>query len=159
MASVKVWNDNTYEFAQEVKGTMIKIPPKGFVEMDYEEAIDFKGMFSPMPPQDFAGDHAIFYKMIRVEPPAKPTFVDDGLTNHLTGQREVSPEALAAALAQVTHLMVKDPAADPAADRAAAEKDRGVIADLRQQLAELKALVNDLTPVEKRGPGRPRKEA
>ncbi len=152
MAQVKVWNENTHDFKQEVKGVMLEIPAKGFIEMDYEEAIDFKGMFSPLPPADFSGDHALYYKMIRVEAPAAPVFKDEGLTNHLTGARSASPEDLAATLAAVRHLIVKDPEAERQAPSAE-------VAELRRQIAELAALVSDLTPPEKRGPGRPRKEA
>ena len=152
MAQVKVWNDNVYDFKQEVKGVQIEIPANGFIEMDYEEAIDFKGMYSPLPPADFSGDHALYYKMIRVEQPAAPVFRDEGLTNHLTGARAASPDDLAATLAAVRHLVVTDSTAERALPSAE-------IADLRRQVAELSVLIQELTPVEKRGPGRPRKEA
>jgi hypothetical protein len=91
--------------------------------------------------------------MIRVEQPAAPVFKEEGLTNHLTGALAPSPEALAASLAQVRHLLVKD----AEAERATAPSAE--LAELRRQVAELSALVQDLTPAEKRGPGRPRKEA
>jgi len=152
MATVKVWNDNIYPFKQVMKGAPIEIPAGEFIEMDYEEAVDFRGMFSPLPPQDYSGDEREFYKMIRVEAPATPVFKDDGLTNHLTGQRAASHEDLAATLAAVRHLIVKD----PEAERAAPSHD--VIADLKKQVADLTALVLAST-AEKRGPGRPRKEA
>ncbi len=153
MAQVKVWNENTYDFKQEVKGVQLVIPAKGFIEMDYEEAVDFKGMYSPLPPADFSGDHALYYKMIRVESPKAPVFKDEGLTNHLTGARAASPEDLVQALASVRHLLVRD----AEAERASAPSSE--LEDLKRQVAELSALIQDLTPAEKRGPGRPRKEA
>lgn len=152
MALVKVWNDNIYPFKQQMKGVVYEVPAGGSIEMEYEEAVDFVGMFSPMPPEDYAGDHREFHKMLRYDaPPPTAVFKDDGLTNHLTGQKASSPEELAAALAQVRHLLVKD--AD--AERAAPPK-ADVVADLQRQVAELAALVKGQ---EKRGPGRPKKEA
>lgn len=65
---VKVWNDNHYDFSQKFKGHKITVPAKKFVEMEYEEAIEFKGAFSSMPPPDDP-DPARYYKMIRIEMP------------------------------------------------------------------------------------------
>ncbi len=153
MATVKVWNDNIFPFEQVVKGEKIAIPAGEFIEMDYEEAIDFRGMFSPMPPPDYAGDHREFHKMIRVEAPVVPTFRDDGLTNHLTGEKAASTEELAKVLSALRHLNVKDSEAERAAPAPSSE-----VADLRKQVADLAAVVSALT-ADKRGPGRPRKEA
>lgn len=45
---VKVHNLNIYEFKQMFKGQEILIPANEHVVMDYDEAIDFLGMFSPI---------------------------------------------------------------------------------------------------------------
>lgn len=136
MAIVKVWNDNVHEFKQEFKGEKFVIPAKQFIEMEYEEAIDFKGSFSPMPPPDYSGDESLFFKMIRVEaPPPNSIYKDESHTNHLTGQQFASSDELARALAQVRHLVVKD----PDAERATPKNDE--IAALKAQVAELAALV------------------
>lgn len=42
---VKVWNKNTFPHEEKFKGTEILIPAGGFVKMDYDEAILFKGQF------------------------------------------------------------------------------------------------------------------
>jgi hypothetical protein len=45
---IKVWNDNVYAYEEKFKGDMIRIEPKTYVEMDYDEAILFKGTFAPI---------------------------------------------------------------------------------------------------------------
>ena len=38
----KVWNDNVHPYQENWKGTEVKIAPKDFIEMDYEDAVEFK---------------------------------------------------------------------------------------------------------------------
>ena len=69
-AQVKVWNDNDYPYRENFKGTVIEIPPKKFIEMDYEDAIEFKSSFPNLIAPDFdsAGNQKkTSYKMIRVD--------------------------------------------------------------------------------------------
>jgi hypothetical protein len=45
MAKVKVWNDNSIEHVEMFKGDQIRIPPNGFILMERDEAVAFKGAF------------------------------------------------------------------------------------------------------------------
>lgn len=67
MAMVRVWNDNKYEYRETFKGDKVVIPAGKFIEMQEDEAIQFKGTFSP-PVLDSDGNHKPEgFKMIRLE--------------------------------------------------------------------------------------------
>lgn len=68
---VKVWNDNIHDFTDpNFKGQQIVVKAKGFIEMDYEEAVEFRGKFASMPPEDcLESEVPKYFKMIRVEQP------------------------------------------------------------------------------------------
>lgn len=72
---VKVWNDNIHDFTEpSFKGQKIVVPSKGHITMDYEEAIEFQGKFSSMPPEDCPEQEVPkYYKMIRIEKPEGAT--------------------------------------------------------------------------------------
>jgi hypothetical protein len=154
MSLVKVWNDNIHAHVEGFKGKKIEIPAGGFVEMDYTEAVEFRGQFTSMPPADCPeAEKAKYYKKIRVEAPAQPVIKDDGLTCHATGQQAATKAELAAMLAEYSHLRV----VDPEAEKAVAATKRTEIDELREQVARLSALVEAQNS--KKGPGRPKKEA
>ena len=66
-AKVKVFNDNKYEHRERYKGQNIIIPAGGFIEMDRDDAVQFKGQF--FPPQ--RGGNGVqlpeTFKKIRIE--------------------------------------------------------------------------------------------
>ena len=65
---VKVWNDNTHPYEEDFKGEIIKIGPKGFIEMDFEDATDFKSaMGNGMQVGNDGVQTPESYKMIRIE--------------------------------------------------------------------------------------------
>jgi len=71
MSFVKVRNLNVHPFEQKYQGKLIHLGPMGaaddFVEMEYEDAIVFLGMFSPFK-MDNKGQHdPKFYKMLKIE--------------------------------------------------------------------------------------------
>jgi uncharacterized C2H2 Zn-finger protein len=71
MAKSRVYNDNKFMFEQEFKGEKITILAGDFVEMDYDDAIQFKSMYYP-PKFDGSGvQKPESYKMLRVvgQPP------------------------------------------------------------------------------------------
>lgn len=84
---VKVWNDNIYDFKDpDFKGTALVVPSKGYITMDWEEACEFRGKFSPMPPEDHPNPE-LFFKMIRVEMPVGGFNADiKAYTCHRTGK-------------------------------------------------------------------------
>lgn len=67
MARAKVFNDNIYPYNETFKGEKISIPVKGFIEMDYDEAIEFRGAFSSIERDATGTPKPSSYKMIRVE--------------------------------------------------------------------------------------------
>lgn len=70
---VKVWNDNSVIWTESFKGEKITIPAKSFVEMDFYEAHEFKGQFSPVKLKGDGTQDPTTFKMIRVEMPTKET--------------------------------------------------------------------------------------
>lgn len=157
MSKVKVWNDNEYPHEEEFKGEKIRIEAHQFIEMDWEEAVEFKGQYTPI---KFLGDGQTHdprgFKKIRVERPTVLPF-QEKLVNHANGQVAQSPEQLAAMVAQFAHLQIKDAEADKVAAVKATEQ-RSEIEELKAQVARLAALVESQET--KKGPGaRPKKEA
>jgi hypothetical protein len=152
---VKVWNDNVYPHKETFKGEEINIPAGSFVEMDYIEAVEFKGQFTA-PKTDASGKpDAKFFKKIRVEQPKEPIFKDAPNVLHATGQRADSMAELmqmAKAFAQSNpHLVASDPELD-AEGKVTISK-----AEFESLAARLAALESEKTT--KKGPGRPKKEA
>lgn len=145
MARVKVWNDNVHPHTEMFKGEKIHIEAKQFIEMDYEEANEFKGQFTGM---RLLGDDTPDprgYKMIRIEGSA-PVLSPNELVCHATGEQAATKDDLAKLLNHFGHLR---PAVDPNASTDSA-------ALLTKALARIEALE---AAQEKRGPGRPKKEA
>jgi hypothetical protein len=67
MALVRVWNDNVHPYEEVFKGDQIYIKPKNFIEMDENEAVQFKGTFKA-PVLNVDGVHMPEgFKMIRIE--------------------------------------------------------------------------------------------
>jgi hypothetical protein len=151
---VKVWNDGIYPHKEMFKGEEINIAPGSYVEMDYIEAVEFKGQFTS-PKTDASGKpDPRFFKKIRVEQPTEPIFKDHNVL-HATGQKADSMAELmqmAKAFAQANPDRV---AVEPDLDK----QDRVTIskAELEQLSARLAALESE--KVGKRPPGRPKKEA
>lgn len=73
MANVKVWNLNVHPFKQVFKGDLIEIPAQGHIEMEFYEAHEFKGTYSPRLLDGDGNPDPRGYKMIRItegnEPP------------------------------------------------------------------------------------------
>ena len=65
---VKVWNDNDHPFTDNnFKGDVVTIPPKKYVEMEYNEAHEFRGKYSPIKLGGDGQPLAQSFKMIRIE--------------------------------------------------------------------------------------------
>jgi hypothetical protein len=103
MARVKVWNDNVHPHTEMFKGEKIHIEPKQYVEMDYEEAVEFKGQFTGMKMRGDGTDCPTGFKMIRIE--GKPSIVPvNDLVCHATGEQAATKDDLAKLLAGLSHL-------------------------------------------------------
>jgi hypothetical protein len=78
MANVRVYNDNKVKHVEKFKGDMIEIPAGEFLEMQRDEAVQFKSQFFP-PIFDKAKNQTLeSMKCIRLAP--------------LSGELEAKPE-------------------------------------------------------------------
>lgn len=150
MAIVKVWNKNIHPHTEMFKGAKLTVPANGFIMMEYEEAVEFAGQFTGVAKLAPNGKpDATQFKMISVErPPYVPE--DDGLVNHATGKKASSHAELVEALKEFS------------SQRAPVDRDAEALAKSQTETlrAENAKLAAELAAIkEKRGPGRPRKEA
>lgn len=155
----KVWNDNRFEHVEDYKGDKIRIPPGGFIEMEYEDARQFAGQFTGIAKkktEDYDGLGGIgapdpkFFKMIRVDH-VNPEliFPTAPLVNHLDGKAHATQEAL---LIELRKARAENP------EKAIADQDGKEVAELKKGLAELTKQLEDMrAAIPKRG--RPKKEA
>lgn len=67
MSRVKVWNDNVHDFTQKFREETVFIKSKGFIEMDYEDAVTFLGKPFPMKFDGNRIQKPESYKMLRIE--------------------------------------------------------------------------------------------
>lgn len=69
MPRVRVWNDNKHTtWKEKFKGDDVVIKSGAFVEMEFYEAHEFKGQFSPIKVKGDGTQDETSFKMIRVEP-------------------------------------------------------------------------------------------
>ncbi len=156
MPLVKVYNDNVHPHTERFQGKELTIPAGGHIEMEYEEAMDFRGQFTGLAPVAPNGaPDPRYFKMIRVEKLKEPLFKDTSLVNPVTGKMHSTAEELRAVLSEYGHLRVTDPDAEKA-QKSELQQLREALAEQQVQIANLLA---DREAPEKRGPGRPRKEA
>lgn len=139
MPIVKVWNDNQYEHVEKYKGEEIRIKPGQYVEMDYIDAVDFRGQFITPKMLGPNNPDPRFYKMIRVEEPAEPVVKEDRNVFHATGEvfkdkAQLIEFAQAYAKANAD-LSVKNDDLDKQASGS------GIVDQLKAEIAELRELV------------------
>lgn len=82
---VKVWNDNVFDFTQRFKGSEVTVPAKGHIEMEFEEAVEFTGAYSPMAPEDEPQPER-FFKRIRYDQPTSHEVKAEGYRCVATGK-------------------------------------------------------------------------
>ena len=66
---VRVYNDNVHPYREKFKGDEIQIPSKGFIEMDYFEAVEFRGSWSPIIVDGGGAPKPESFKMLRIVKP------------------------------------------------------------------------------------------
>ena len=148
MPTVKVWNENKYEHVEMFKGKEIRLAPgiENAIEMDYIEACEFQGQFTPPAHKDDPRPERRF-KMIRVETPKEPVIMDDNVV-HATGQKAASVAEVLSLVKEFAALNPERQAVDPKAVGENAE-----VAALKKQVAELTALVKNQLQPERKKPG------
>jgi len=94
MNTAKVWNDNHLPFKQKFKDDLIEIPAKGYIEMEYDEAVAFKSSPFPMKFDGMGQQKPESFKMIRVE--GNPSVGNQTIAYkcQADGSLHPSPEAL-----------------------------------------------------------------
>lgn len=66
---VRVYNDNVYPHKEKFKGDVLLIPSKKYIEMDFFDAVEFLGQYTPIK-VDGGGAHvAEGFKMLRIVKP------------------------------------------------------------------------------------------
>ncbi len=104
MAKVKVWNDNIHPHREKYQDEWIDIPAGGYIEMDWEDAMQFRGQFTGI---KLLGDDTPDprgFKMIRVEKPTEPIFKDMTLVCHANGEQAATKADLVLLLDKFSHL-------------------------------------------------------
>ncbi len=140
----KVWNDNVHPHVEMFKEQRISIPARGFVEMDYEEAMEFKSQFTVPVTDGEKNPIEKHFKKIRVEA-AGATSSAQPLICHATGKIASSPEELAKMNAEHADKLDADSA-----------KELEDLVRLKAENAELQAKLAAMT--EKRPPDRPNRK-
>lgn len=146
MAIVKVWNDHDRDHVEKFKGQEVRIAAGGYIEMDYIDAIDFKGQFFGMKMLGPNNPDPRYFKKIRVEEPTEPVVKPDPNMLHATGKSFGSAQeviAMAKALATLNPDLV---AADQELDK------RQSASQLEAENAALKAEIAMLQNRKKPGP-------
>jgi hypothetical protein len=64
---VRVWNDNKYDHKEKFKGDIVIIPAGGYVEMNRDDAVLFKGQFTPMIKNKGGREDPMGFKKIRID--------------------------------------------------------------------------------------------
>lgn len=141
----RVWNDNVHPHLELFKEQKIVIPPLGFIEMDYEDAMEFKSQFTVPVTDGEKNPIAKHFKMIRVEAGGATTAVLP-LICHATGKIASSPEELAKMNAEHVGMLDTESA-----------KELEEAARLKAENAELRAKLEAATA--KRAPGRPARKS
>jgi len=145
----RVWNDNVHPHTERFKGKVITIPAKEFIPMDYDEAKEFEGQFTPIVTDGERNPKPESFKMIRVEKLMHGALTavagPQSLVCHFTGR-------VAANLAELERMNAEHVDQLEAGSRDLVEDN----AKLRAELDSLKASFaarEDKKPV-----GRPKKE-
>lgn len=104
MNTIKLWNDNEYPFTQKFKGEDISIPPKSFIEMDFQEAKSFMGKYYPMAKNGMGQQDERSYKKLRIEGTPRFDAKVTAFKCHVDGSLHPSQDALEAYERQFNHI-------------------------------------------------------
>lgn len=146
-ALTKVWNDNDYPHTEQYKGQTIQIPPHSFIEMDGDEAEQFRGQYTPRVKRGDDTDDPRFFKKIRLEHPESRAHRFNPLTSPVTGKVHESEASLKAELEHFKHLHVKEEN-----EKSASEMSKLLDENkkLHAEINEIREMVQSLKPAGKR---------
>jgi uncharacterized C2H2 Zn-finger protein len=69
MQDVRVYNDNVFPHKEKFKGEMIELLPKKYIVMDYYDAIEFLGQYTPIKTDGGGAPLPESFKMLRIVKP------------------------------------------------------------------------------------------
>ncbi len=139
MALVKVWNDNIYLYEEKFRGRLIEIDPNSYIEMDEDEAENFKAAFT-FPHRDEQGrPDPRFFKKIRIEKPKVEESADDNLICHANGQKVSSVDELTKVLSNFSHMLAKDDEAEAEAKKHLKKENK----ELKERLSTIEKLLEE----------------
>lgn len=151
MALAKVWNDNVYPHVEEFKSQKLEIPAGGFIEMDYDEAVMFKGQFKA-PIIDGGGNHdPRGFKKLRIEAAPKVATYNP-LMNPLTGKVCATKAELDAELKMAKDLLITK---NPAEDASELATLKAQVAASDDKVTKLTALLDELLAEREAKKGKP----
>lgn len=112
MAMCRVFNKHPdgLTHREKFREQMIEIPAGGYVEMDYEDAVLFKGQFFPMKTNADGTPSREGFKCILLEPVGKPEPVAEKFISQIDGKEFATQAELSAHIKQFQDLVVKDEA-------------------------------------------------
>jgi hypothetical protein len=142
MPKVKVWNDNKFEHVEKFKGEEVRILPGDFIEMDYIDAVDFRGQFAPMRMLGPNNPDPRGFKMIRVEEPKEPIVKDDQNVFHATGKAFESRDDLIAFAREYAKANAELAVVDPDLERSRGPSNE----ELMQRIAALESQLSRSKP-------------
>jgi hypothetical protein len=102
VAKVKVWNDNFLPFEQRFKGEKIRIEANSFIEMEHDDAVQFKSYPHAMKFDGMNQQDPSSFKKIRID--GRPVATDDKVVAYRCqrdGTLHPSKEALEAHIASL----------------------------------------------------------
>lgn len=105
----RVWNNSDKEYVERFKNDIIKIPAHGYIEMDFHDAVLFKGQY--IPPNEGKNQKRITVeKIMRADPNWRPS----GFISHIDGKVFATQEELDAHLKANNdkYIPVKNPKLD-----------------------------------------------
>ena len=147
----RVWNKGSKVYTTKFKGDIVTIAPGAFVEMDWYDAVDFRGQYIPVIKND-SGQYLTEQKLVLEKVPGSETTTSGGYMNPLTGKSFATIDELQADMNMHKHkfLQVTD-------EKAASKTDA-----LEKKIEALESALSEFlakTAKPKGRGGRPRKVA
>lgn len=125
MAKMRVYNDNVHPYQETFKGDLIKIPSKGFITMEEDDAILFRGTYAPITRDGDGQPLPTSYKMIRVVPEGDQTQTEKSMpqfVDPVTGRIASSEAEYKAMLAEHKDSLLVDDEAEETVKRGRPKK-------------------------------------
>lgn len=152
----KITNKNSYPYKEKFKGKNIEIPPGGSIEMEYYEGVEFMGTMCPVERDAGGTPKPTSYKQLvieRIGPVDQPRWVCQYDGQEFPTKEQLHAHMERNGFAKFAH----DPKASASNSSADIETLKAENEQLKDRLASIEEMLAEKD--EKRGRGRPRKDA